>query len=143
MEHHQPEQPIEPPRNLIKSTIAVIAGFFTVVLASLASDQILHMLNVYPPWGQPMVNAGLNFLALSYRLLYTTLGGYITARLAPQHPLRHAVILGLIGLVPGVAGVVVSLSLQNVGPVWYPIALVITGVPCTWIGGHLFQQSHL
>lgn len=38
------------------------------------------MLDVYPPWGQPMHATGLVLLALSYRLVYGVLGSYIAAR---------------------------------------------------------------
>jgi hypothetical protein len=32
---------------------------------------------------------GFNLLALSYRILYTVIGGYITASLAPHSAMRH------------------------------------------------------
>jgi hypothetical protein len=40
---------------------------------------LLHVLNVYPPWGEPMHDPGLNLLALSYRIVYTIVGGDLTA----------------------------------------------------------------
>jgi hypothetical protein len=79
------------PRRLLRSTGAVLLGFVTVVVLSLGTDQVLHLLQVYPPWGQPMHDPGLNLLALSYRIVYTVLGGYITARFAPRNPMRNAV----------------------------------------------------
>jgi hypothetical protein len=42
-------------------------GFMTVVVLSLGTDQVLHVVQVYPPWGQPMYDPWLNLLALSYR----------------------------------------------------------------------------
>jgi len=111
-------------------------GFLTVVVLSLATDQLLHVLDVYPPWGQPMNETGLNALALSYRVVYTLLGGFITARLAPRGPMRHVTILAAIGLVAGTAGAIVAIT-QDLGPSWYPIALAVTAYPCTWFGGRL------
>ena len=55
------------PGGLLRSVWAVVAGFFAVVVLSLGTDQVLHMLNVYPPWGQPMWEPSLNSLALAYR----------------------------------------------------------------------------
>ena len=81
-------------RNLWRSAGAVFLGFLAVVVLSLGTDQVLHMLQVYPPWGEPMREAGLNLLALSYRIVYGIAGGYITARFAPRNPLRHAMIGG-------------------------------------------------
>jgi hypothetical protein len=128
-----------PPRRPWRSTGAVLAGFLAVFVLSLGTDQVLHMLNVYPPWGQPM-SGGLFAVATAYRIVYTVAGGYITARLAPHAPLRHALILGLVGLVPGIAGVMIALAKPDLGPLWYPIALVVTGLPCAWLGGALYRQ---
>ena len=122
---------------MARSVVAILAGFLVVVVLSLATDQLLHVLQVYPPWGEPMYDTGLNALALSYRIVYTLLGGFITARLAPRVPMRHVMILAIIGLVAGTAGAIAAISVGNLGPNWYPIALAITAYPCTWLGGRL------
>ena len=125
---------------LRRSIGAVILGFVAVAALSLGTDQVLHVFKVYPPWGEPMYDPRLNLLALSYRILYTIIGGYITARLAPRNPIRHAVILGIVGFGVGLVGVIVTLPM-NLGPAWYPIAVAVTAVPCTWLGGILCQKG--
>jgi hypothetical protein len=130
------------PRRRGRSTVALTAGFFGTALLSLGTDQILHLLHVYRPWGQPMLDPWLNALALAYRIVFTIFGGYLAARLAPRNPMRHAVILGIIGLVPSTAGALAALTMANLSPAWYPIALVITAVPCTWLGGFIHQKLH-
>jgi hypothetical protein len=125
------------PRTFWRSTAAVLGGFFSVAALSLAADQLFHVLDVYPPWGQPMYETGDNVLALSYRILFTILGGYITAALAPHAPRRHVAIVGLIGLVAGTAGAVAAIALADLGPAWYPILVAVTGFPCVWVGGLL------
>jgi hypothetical protein len=127
---------------MARSIVAVVAGFLTVVVLSLATDQLLHVLNVYPPWGQPMPEPELNLLALSYRIVYTLLGGFVAARLAPHAPMRHVTILAVIGLVAGIAGAVAAVT-QELGPNWYPIALAVTAYPCTWGGGRLGVERRL
>jgi hypothetical protein len=122
---------------MARSIVAVAAGFLTVVVLSLATDQLFHVLNVYPPWGQPMYDTGLNALALSYRIVYTLLGGFITARLASTAPMRHVTVLAVIGLFAGIAGAVVAITQAYFGPNWYPIAIAVTAYPCTWFGGRL------
>ncbi len=72
------------PRRLLRSAGAVLLGFVAVVVLSLGTDQVLHMLEVYPPWGQPMNDTDDNLLALAYRCVYGVVGGYITARFAPH-----------------------------------------------------------
>jgi hypothetical protein len=125
----------------LRSTGAVLAGFVTVALLSLATDQVLHSLEVYPPWGVPMHAPALNLLALSYRIVYTILGGYLTAKLAPHSPMRHVVVLGVIGFVTATAGAVVAITMADLGPGWYPIALALTGFPCVWLGGVIHERA--
>ena len=84
-----------------------------------------------------MREPGLNLLALFYRVVYSVLGGYITARLAPDHPMRHVFVLAAIGFVLSLAGVFATWNL-DLGPRWYPIALAVTAFPCTWLGGLWF-----
>ena len=128
------------PRRRWRSAAAIFLGFAAVVVLSLGTDQVLHVLRVYPPWGEPMNDTGLLLLALAYRIVYTVAGGYIAARLAPSAPMRHAVILGLIGLVPGAAGVIAGAS-SDLGPLWYPVVLAFIGLPCCWLGGALHRAT--
>ena len=58
----------------LRSVAAVLLGFLAVVVLSLATDHVLHVLDVYPPWGQPMHDPGLCLLALSYRTVYAVAG---------------------------------------------------------------------
>lgn len=125
---------------LRRSVGAVILGFVAVALLSLGTDLVLHMLKVYPPWGDSMPQPELNLLALSYRIVYGVLGGYIAAKLAPRNPVRHAVILGVIGLVVASALAIATIPM-NLGPAWFPIAIAITALPCSWLGGTLYQRG--
>jgi hypothetical protein len=86
-----------------------------VAVLSLGTDQVLHVLEVYPPWDQPMREPRLNLLALAYRIVYAVLGSYIAARLAPHAPMRHAVILGVVGLVLSGAGALATIPM-DLGP---------------------------
>lgn len=129
-----------PPRRLWRSSSAVLAGFLAVVVLSIATDEALHLLEVYPPWGQPLFETAPLLLALGYRIVYNVVGGYVTARLAPRNPMRHAVVLGVVGLVLGAAGAIATIPM-HLGPSWYPIALVIAALPCAWLGGWLHRHA--
>jgi hypothetical protein len=130
------------PSRLLRSAAAIFVGFFSVAVLSLGTDQLLHVLQVYPPWGEPMYDPSLNALALSYRILFTIAGGYITAMLAPYSPMRHVAVGAVLGLIAGSAGAIVAIRMANLGPNWYPIALAVTGFPCVWLGGVLYTKWH-
>jgi peptidoglycan/LPS O-acetylase OafA/YrhL len=78
-------------------------------------------------------------LATSYRSVYGALGSAVAARLAPDRPMQHALALGVVGLVACLAGAVASRNAPELGPRWYPIALVVLALPCAWAGGKLHE----
>jgi len=86
----------------------------------------------------------LFLLATAYRTIYCSAGSYIAARLAPNRPMGHALALGILGLVVSTAGAVVTWNKGPAfGPHWYPVALVVTAIPCAWLGGRLrITQLH-
>ena len=130
-----------PSRRLGRSLAALAFGFVAVVVLSLGTDEVLHLLKVYPPWNQPMYDPGLCLLALSYRIVYTVLGSYIAAWYAPHAPMGHALILGTVGTVVGTAGAIATIPM-DLGPAWYPIAIAATALPCAWLGGVLYDRGH-
>jgi hypothetical protein len=134
-----PAAPIVRPAAPGKSAVAIVAGLLVVIVASLATDQLLHVVQVYPPWGEPMRDPGLNLLALAYRCIYAVLGGYVAARLAPRNAMWHALLLGIIGLALSTLGAIAAIPL-DLGPAWYPIALAASSIPCSWLGGILHRR---
>ena len=125
------------PRRLGRSTAAVVVAIIANVVLSVGTDQALHVMGVYPPWGEPMYDPSLNLLALSYRIVFGIVSGYLVARLAPHSPMKHARILGVIAVVLSALGVVAALT-QELGPVWYPIALAALAFPSVWLGAILY-----
>jgi hypothetical protein len=117
---------------VLRSIWAVFAGFLVGAVLSLGTDMVLHAVQVYPPWNEP-IGAALSALALAYRIPYTIISGYAIARLAPSRPLKHAVVGGVIGFALSMVGVVVTWN-KGLGPHWYPIALAVAALPCTWLG---------
>lgn len=119
-----------------RSIGAVFAGLAAIFILSLGTDVILHGLGVYPGWGKDMSNP-MYALATAYRLVYAVVGCYLAARLAPRRPMFHAMILGGIGLALSTAG---AITMRGMGPMWYPLALILSNFPCTWIGGRLAES---
>jgi hypothetical protein len=129
-----------PPRRWWRSVAAVLLGTVVTVGLSLGTDQLLHVLAVYPPWGEPMWDPRLNLLALVYRCVYGVMGSFVTAWSAPRSPMRHVLAGGLIGFVASTAGAIVAIDMK-LGPSWFPITLALTALPCAWLGGVLHRQT--
>ncbi len=113
---------------------AVLAGLVTVIVTSSVADAVMHGKGIFPPMGQPMA-PGLWWLAVTYRMVFTVLGGWIASRLDPEHGMRAAWILTGLGCVLGLAGVGVALTHPEMGPQWYAWAVAVTGPPASWLGG--------
>lgn len=128
-------------RRLLRRIGAVLAGVIVIVILDTGLDVLMHATGIYPPWFQPM-RASLWLLAIGYRAIDGILGSYLTATLAPDRPLAHALVLGIIGVVLSALGLIATWSKgPEFGPKWYPIVLVIIVLPCALIGGSLRQRQ--
>ncbi len=125
---------------MARSIVAVIIGFFSIVVLSIGADQLMHTLGVFPKPPTAM-STRLFLLATAYRVLISIFGCYLAARLAPNHPLKHALWLGAIGVVFSGLGVSAAASHPELGPLWYPVVLLIVALPCAWIGGKLGEAK--
>lgn len=119
--------------NTFKSIGAILAGMMVIVILSIATDTLLETLGIFPSRDIPYPSWMLG-LALLYRTAYAVFGGFITAAAAPSKPMRHAIILGIIGIVLSTAGAVANLGKSDN---WYPVALVLTALPGTWLGSRI------
>ncbi len=123
------------PRRIGRSILAVLAGIVVGAALSLGTDALLKAFGVFPKLGNQM-SEPLFLLATAYRIVYGILGSYVIARLAPDRPMQHALIGGVLGLVVSIIGAVVTWN-RDLGPHWYPIGLAVTALPCAWVGGKL------
>lgn len=123
------------PRRTLRGTGAVLAGLVTIVVLSTAADAVLHATGVYPPFPEVMAD-GLFLLATAYRIVFGIAGCWLTARLAPRSPMKHALVLGGIGTALSVAG---AAAMGEHGPAWYGLAIIAISLPCAWAGGRLHE----
>lgn len=122
-----------------QSIWAIAAGVLFIILVTTLVDIVLHAVNVYPPMNQPLDDR-LSVIATSYRIVIGVAGGWLTARLAPDRPMHHAMLLGYIGIVLGLIGVAATWN-AGMGPRWYPMALVVLAVPQCWLGGRWYERQ--
>jgi hypothetical protein len=126
------------PRRIGRSIGALFAGFLVVVTLSIGADIALRAMGIFPRLGEAMSDRFF-LLATVYRTVFGIVGSYITARLAPDRPMQHALLGGVVGLVLSTVGAVATWSRgSEFGPHWYPLALVVLALPTAWMGGKLF-----
>ena len=118
-----------------RSAWAIVAGVLFIIVVTTLVDVVLHVVKVYPPMDQPLDDK-LSALATAYRVVISVGGAWLTARLAPDRPMRHAIILGFVGVALGTIGLVATWS-TGLGPHWYPVALVVLAIPQCWVGGKI------
>ena len=121
----------------MKSILAVVAGIIFVIAVTTVIDVALHLTHVYPPIPRPLDDR-LAALATSYRVVISIAGTWLTAWLAPDKPVMHAIVLCGIGIILGTVGLVVTWN-AGLGPRWYPIALVVLAIPQCWAGVKIYQ----
>jgi hypothetical protein len=124
------------PRKIGQSVGALFAGFVVNVALSLGMDAGLRAAGILPALGVPMTDAQ-SLLAAAYRTLIAVVGSYVVARLAPHHPLEHAMVGGAIGMALAAAGAAATWN-RGLGPHWYPVALVVVALPTAWLGGKIW-----
>lgn len=134
------QQPVRQ-RRLGRSIGAIAAGAAVAIVLSVATDIGMQLAGLLPALGEPPTDRML-LLATAYRTLYGVIAGYVVARLAPHHPMRHALIGGAAGLVVSVIGAAATWN-RGLGPRWYPLALIALAIPQAWAGAklHLVQQG--
>lgn len=125
-------------KNILKSIVAILAGFILVFALSYGTDALLRSMGLMgeslPMYGSQLLILGI----IAYRSIYSVIGSYVIARLAPNHPMRHVLIVGFFGLVMGTFSTFATMNM-NVGPAWYGFAVAALSVPSAWLGGKLFE----
>src|SRR5262249_31022968 len=114
-------------RRALRRVGAVLAGLVAIFAVTTATDIVMHVTGVFPPMGAAPMSHALFALAFAYRFVFDVAGSYLTARLAPDHPMRHALALGAVGLALSVAG---AIAFWDAGPAWYPLGLAASALPC-------------
>jgi hypothetical protein len=121
-------------KNIFKSIWAVLAGFLVIVILSVGTDFILEAAGILP-YDHLFVSTGLILTVLFYRAVYSLIGCYIAAKLAPHSPMKYALTLGVLGVVISVIG---AIAAGHLGPAWYAWSLVVIALPIAWLGGKLY-----
>ena len=124
-------------KDILKSIGAVLAGLIFIGVTHTGMDAILESAGVLPK-GNLHVGTGLILLVIGYRAVLSLIGCYLTAYLAPKSPMKHALALGIVGVLLSTVGAIVTANM-NLGPSWYAWALVAITLPVAWLAGKLYE----
>ena len=128
------DQPVRGGR-IGRSVGAIVAGAAVAIVLSVVTDLAMQTAGLLPALGEPPADRML-LLATLYRTLYGVIAGYVVARLAPHHPMGHALIGGAMGFIVSIIGAAATWN-RGLGPHWYPVALIALAIPQAWAGGRL------
>ena len=122
-----------------RSIVAVVVGFLLIGALSFGTDAAVRaaLPNAYDAAGRTN-SVPLLLAVIVYVGVYAVAGCYLTARLAPSRPMRHAMILGLLGLAFNVAGTV---RMWDTAPAWFHVVSLALVLPFAWLGGRLRERE--
>ena len=121
-----------------RSILAIVTGFVVIAALSIGTDFALGAMGVYPRPPAPLTDTTLLVLSQVYVAVYAIFGCWLTAAMAPDRPMRHALILGALGLIFNLAAA--SANAARV-PMWYVVAAIVLVMPYAWIGGWLRERQ--
>ena len=122
-----------------RSIIAIVTGFIFIGALSLGTDKLVHAMWPEMFYVGRTDNTSVLALTLAYVAVYAIAGCYIAGRLAPSRPLRHALILGVLGLVFTAFG---TASAWDTAPMWYRVASLALVIPYAYVGGLLAELRY-
>jgi hypothetical protein len=127
-------------KTILKSIGAVVAGLIFIGVTHSVIDAIVEGIGVLPK-GHLNVSAPLILFVIFYRVVFSFAGCYVTAKLAPTTPMKHALVLGGIGTVLSAAGAIVTADM-NLGPAWYAWSLALIALPVAWLAGQVYIKRN-
>ena len=119
----------------MRSILAIGAGFVLIPVITIGIDLVL-MRAMPAVFGAPDANHDLRVLVIgtAYTAVTAIACCWLTAALAPNRPMRHALILGALGVAATVLTLVPQLSSM---PLWFAALSVLLVMPYAWLGGRL------
>ncbi len=120
---------------MIRSIIAVIAGSVIWMVTALGMDGVL--MSLMPAWfgaNGNVESVPLMLFMMSYSLLFSVLGGFVTASIARRKEIQHALALGGLQLA---MGIIATVQFYDTAPLWYHVMFLMLLVPANIFGGQL------
>jgi hypothetical protein len=115
---------------MLRMILAVLGGWFAGTILTVGTDHIFHVTNVYPPYGDPMLDDGL------LRAVITILACYLAAMWSKDRANQAAWILGILSTVAWLGG---TIAMWEYAQPWYNILGIVTSIPLALAGAGLYR----
>ena len=112
-----------------------MAGFILSVVLSIGTDVLLSISGIMNMESFKDNSAIIVLLVIVYRFIYNVVGCYVTSILAPNKPMKHALIIGVIGTALALLG---SIVMWEKAVAWYNGSVILISFPSAWMGAKLF-----
>jgi hypothetical protein len=118
-----------------RSILAIVAGFVVIGVLAAGTTALLGstMPGLFDANGRA-TSVTWELAMHAYVFAYATFGCWLAARLAPDRPMGHALVLGVLGLLFNVMG---SVLRWDTAPAWSHALAVALVMPAAWLGGWL------
>jgi hypothetical protein len=123
---------------IVRSILAIVAGFMFIGALAGITGTTLQAAGIFPAAGEPVTDIALVLLETAYIAVFAITGCWLAALIAPNRPMRHALILGALGFAFNVMGAVVTWGQRPAWSVLLNLALVML---YAWIGGRLRETQ--
>ena len=125
-------------KTIFKSIGAVLAGFVLGAVLSIGADFLMDRMGIMSMENFKQTPFLIICTVIMYRFIFNVIGSYLTARLAPNKPMKHVIIIGVIGTVLGLLG---SFVMWDKAIPFYNVAIILISLPSAWLGGQLFIKK--
>src|SRR5687767_3217595 len=111
---------------VVRSVVAVLAGFFAVMMLGAMADMMLERAALPSPL----------LVKLAYETAFALIAGYITARVGLRKPLQHALFMSVLVL----AGrAIIAAMAWDAAPAWFHVGVLALIVPAALLGAKLSE----
>ena len=122
---------------VVRSVVAVAAGFFAVMVLGAAADVVLGQVSpdAFDAQGHARA-ASVLFIKLAYETVFALFAGYLTARIAVRKPFMHVLVMAALVL----AGrAFIAVATWDVVPLWFNLGVLVLIVPAALLGAKVSE----
>jgi hypothetical protein len=119
---------------MVRSIMAVLGGWMAVGVLVVITDLVLGRMYPQAYVAGRIPPDSLSALSLATSIVYSIVGGWLTARIAARRKWNHVCALVAWGLLMGIASAVFTWGkIQH----WHQIGLIVGWIPAVILGGYL------